>query len=311
MQRALPELEHFDEVIGAHVAYVPDIALHQVGYLFLLTHTEDVETFRRAVALQRSLGVETETLTASEALRLVPGLAVDDVLAATFCPREGHCSPEAVVQGYAAAAASLGVRIHQGRPATGITHAAGRIAAVETPSGPVATATVVCAAGAWSAEVGALAGVEIPVRAAKRWMWFSPESGDLPDRMPLTVDFTTSFYAHREGPGLVFGGKEDTLEAVAEHGLRRLPVLGDLPVTRRWWGLYEDSPDHNAIVGELDAPSRFLLATGFSGHGFQQAPAIGEHLAELVTGRPPTLDLRAFAPDRFARGALRPEAFVV
>ncbi len=78
-----------------------------------------------------------------------------------------------------------------------------------------------------------------------------------------------------------------------------------------WWGYYEVSPDHNAIVGELAATGRFLVATGFSGHGFQQAPAVGEHLAELVAGLPPTLDLSPFSLERFGRGAQRVERFVV
>ena len=95
------------------------------------------------------------------------------------------------------------------------------------------------------------------------------------------------------------------------HAERRLPALLDLPVQSTWWGYYEVSPDHNAIVGEAEEPSRFLYATGFSGHGFQQAPAVGEHVAELVVGRQPTLDLSAFSVDRFAAGAERPEAFVV
>ena len=78
-----------------------------------------------------------------------------------------------------------------------------------------------------------------------------------------------------------------------------------------WWGYYEVSPDHNAIVGEATEPSRFLYATGFSGHGFQQAPAVGEYLADLVTGREPALDLSPFGVDRFASGTLRREAFVI
>jgi sarcosine oxidase subunit beta len=71
------------------------------------------------------------------------------------------------------------------------------------------------------------------------------------------------------------------------------------------------SPDHNAIVGEAPEPTRFLYATGFSGHGFQQSPAVGEHVAELVAGRRPMLDLSAFALERFGWGEARPEAFVV
>jgi sarcosine oxidase, subunit beta len=90
-----------------------------------------------------------------------------------------------------------------------------------------------------------------------------------------------------------------------------LPLLAELPIQASWWGYYEMSPDHNAIVGEATKPTRFLYATGFSGHGFQQAPAVGEHLAELVAGRTPTLDLSAFSLERFARGEPREEHLVI
>jgi sarcosine oxidase subunit beta len=159
--------------------------------------------------------------------------------------------------------------------------------------------------------VAALGGVDLPVEGEKRWMWFTPEDGGLPERLPLTVDFSTSFYFHREGPGLVFGGKEQTVEKVAEHAARRLPVLVELPVQTSWWGYYEVSPDWNALVGEAAEPAGLFYATGFSGHGFQQAPAVGEHVAELVTEREPTLDLSAFDVARFERGLARPEAFVI
>jgi len=156
-----------------------------------------------------------------------------------------------------------------------------------------------------------MAGVDIPVEGERRHMWFCPEDGGLPERLPLTIDFTTSFYFHREGPGLVFGGKEPSLEEVAEHAIRRLPVMLDLPVQSSWWGYYEMSPDHNALVGRASHPEGLFYATGFSGHGFQQAPAVGEYVAQLVAGRRPTLDLSAFDAARFGRGVSRPEAFVI
>jgi sarcosine oxidase subunit beta len=170
---------------------------------------------------------------------------------------------------------------------------------------------VICTAGIWSREVAALAGVDLPVDGERRWMWFTPEDAGLPHRLPLTIDFASGFYFHREGPGLAFGGREAELDGLAPHIERRLPALAELPIRSSWWGWYDVSPDWNAIVGEASQPGRFLYATGFSGHGFQQAPAVGEHLAELVAGREPTLDLSAFALDRFAAGAPRPETFVV
>ena len=284
------------------------ISFRQHGYLFLLDNDDDVATFRVALELQHALGVPSRELTAAEAQELVPQLSVDDVLAATYCERDGYATPEAVVQHYAT---TSGAVIRQGCPATGIAVSGGGVVGVDTPQGRIATDTVVCCAGIWSREVGALAGVELPVEGEARSMWFTPEDGGLPERLPLTIDFSTGFYVHREGPGLAFGGRERALEDVAEAAARRLPVLADLPVQSSWWGWYDVSPDWNALVGESASVSRFLYATGFSGHGFQQAPAVGEHLAELVVGREPTLDLSAFSAERFAAGAQRPETFVV
>jgi sarcosine oxidase, subunit beta len=300
-QRSLAEL----------AAMGDEIELHQWGYLFLLDRDEDVAAFRTALAMQQALGVPSRELTPAEALDLVPQLELDGVLAATYCGLDGYCSPEAVVQWYARAAAARGVRFKQGCALEGVRVRDGRIEGVETTAGPIATGTLVCTAGAWSAEVAALAGIDLPVQGMPRHLWFTPDDGGLPRELPLTIDFSTSFYFHREGQGLVFGGREAQLDEVAEHAARRLPVLTDLPIQSSWWGYYEDSPDHNALVGESDRVSRFLYATGFSGHGFQQAPAVGEHVAELVAGRAPVLDLSAFDVGRFARGAERRETVVI
>jgi len=292
--RSLDELERMD-----------DVALHQDGYLFLLDDPADVERFQLALALQHRLGVPSRELSVDEALALVPQLDPDGLVAATYCELDGYVTPEEVVQWYA-----RGTDVRQGCVVTGLEVAQGRITGVETTQGRIATDTVVCCAGVWSAEVGAMVGVVIPVSGEQRWMHFTPQDGGLPARVPLTIDFSTGFYFHREGPGLVFGGREQTLEDLAGPAAR-LPVLAELPVQSSWWGYYEVSPDHNAIVGEAADPSRFLYATGFSGHGFQQAPAVGEHVAELVAGLEPTLDLSPFALERFARNESRPEAFVI
>jgi glycine/D-amino acid oxidase-like deaminating enzyme len=303
--RSLAEFEMFGERFGVDIGFV------RAGYLFLLDSAADAERFREALALQASLGVPSRELSVDEALEIVPGLDGEGLVAATFCPTDGYLTPEAVVGGWASAAREAGVRIRQGEPVTSIALQDGQIAAVETARARIATHTVVCAAGVWSREVAALASVELPVKGEPRSMHYTPESGGLPWPLPLTVDFGTGFYFHSEGTGLVFGGRERELEDVAEHAARRLPVLAELPVHSSWWGYYEMSPDHNAIVGELAGPARFLYATGFSGHGFQQAPAVGEHLAELVAGVEPTLDLSPFALDRFDLGAVREEHFVI
>ena len=303
--RSIAEFESFEERFGV------DIAFHQAGYLFLLDSKRDVEGFREALALQASFGIPSRELTPAEALAIVPQLEVGDLLAATYCPRDGYATPEAVVQGYARAAAARGVEIRQGTAVEGIDVRRGRVESVRTSAGPIAAGTVLCAAGVWSKEVAAWAGVDLPLEREVRWMHYTPRGELFPAVVPLTIDFSTGFYFHREGQGIVFGGRERTLEELAEPAAKRAPILTELPVQASWWGYYENSPDHNAIVGEAAEPSRFLYATGFSGHGFQQSPAVGEHLAELVAGREPTLDLSPFGLERFARGELKRERFVV
>ena len=142
--------------------------------------------------------------------------------------------------------------------------------------------------------------------------------------MPLTIDFSTGFYFHREGPGLLFGMGDrnqpagfdeptdpDWLLRVLEVAERRCPRLPDLGLAGGWKGYYEVSPDHNALVGEAASVSRFLYATGFSGHGFLQGPAMGEILRDLVLGREPFVDVTPLSAERFASGSARPERNVI
>jgi glycine/D-amino acid oxidase-like deaminating enzyme len=295
---ALRSLAEFERMEG--------IDFRQHGYLFLLDDVGDVARFQQALTVQHALGVPSRELSVAEALALVPQLDSAGLLAATYCELDGYASPESVVQSYA-----RDVDVRQGCEVTGIEVSGGRVSGVETSQGPIACGTVVCCAGAWSREVGRLAGVDLPVEGEKRWLWFTPEDGGLPEELPLTIDFSTSFYFHREGPGLLFGGKQQTLAELAEPASRRLPALAELPVRSSWWGYYEVSPDWNALVGEASDPEGFFYATGFSGHGFQQAPAVGEHVAELIAGGERTLDLSAFDAERFARGTARPERFVI
>ena len=124
----------------------------------------------------------------------------------------------------------------------------------------------------------------------------------------MTIDFATGFYFHREGPGLLFGTSDvcDTQDEWLERAepvLRtRAPILLDAPIAGGWWGDYEMTPDHNALIGEAAAPpGRLLYATGFSGHGFQQAPAVGEIVRDLYLNRDPSVDVAPLAADRRAR----------
>lgn len=294
-QRSLVEFENFEQLTGV------DIAFRQVGYLFLIDSPGDLALFDRTVALQQSLGVPVRTLRPDEAGEIVPQLATQDLVSATFCPSDGFATPESLVQGYAGAARRRGVRIRQGERAARIVVEGGRVQGVLTEGGElIATSTVVCAAGTGSGPIAATAGVRLPVTPERRRIYFSSQSGGIRDDVPLTVDFGSGFYFHREGPGLLFGGRELTAEEIMVPAMHRLPAIADLPLSSTWHGDYDMSPDHNAMVGESAELAGFYYATGFSGHGFQLSPAVGEHLAELITGRPPTIDLAPLRAERFA-----------
>jgi|RhiMetdeSRZDD1v2_1073273.scaffolds.fasta_scaffold99384_4 sarcosine oxidase, subunit beta len=288
-----------------------EIDFKQWGYLFLLTTEPEVTSFSSSVELQQRLGVPSQLIGPDEAGAIVPGLALGDVLAATYCPIDGYATPEAAVQGYATGAAALGARILQGCSVERIAVESGKVVGVETGQGRVATERVILTAGVWSKELGASAGVTIPVEPERRHVFFTEPGDPLPRELPLTIDFATGFYFHREGNGLLFGGREQTLEELAPIAAARLPPLGELAVRGGWWGYYEVSPDHNALVGQTGDPAGLVYATGFSGHGFQQAPVIGEHVALLALGRPTPFDLSPFGVERFDGGVPRPELNVV
>jgi sarcosine oxidase subunit beta len=319
-------LERFADEVGH------PIDIHQDGYLFLLSAESSVETFRRNVSLQRSLGVDVQWLDAREAASLATGLDTAGVLAATFCQRDGIADPNGVTMGFAKAAQSLGVSIERDVEVTAIAVGGGRIRGVETTRGAIETATVVNAAGPYARQVGRLAGVELPVDPIRRHIFIAaPAAGSaaaafaVPSSHIMVIDFETTFYFHREGAGLLFGMGDrtevptfdttvqwDFLPQVIDAAVTRLPALADASISHAWAGLYEMSPDGNPIIGAADGVEGFYLINGFSGHGFQHSPAAGRILADVIAGRDPHFDLTPFAAGRFARlGAAAGERYVV
>lgn len=293
-QRSLGEFVRFEELTGSEISF------KQVGYLFLIDSEDDLDMFRSAGQMQRALGIPVELMSPQDAGELIPQLDTDGLVGASFCPLEGYATPDAVVQGYAAAARRRGVRVRQSDEVTRVVVEHGRATGVEVGDEHISASVVVCAAGIGSRAIAATGGVDLPVSGERRRIFFTKQRSGIPDRIPLTVDFSTGFYFHREGPGLVFAGREFEPEDLMTPALHRLPMLADVPITSSWHGDYDMSPDHNGMVGAATRVGGFYYATGFSGHGFMLSPAIGEHLAELITGRTPSIDLAALRAERFA-----------
>jgi sarcosine oxidase, subunit beta len=317
--RSLRAFQDFPSRPGA------DIRLDSVGYLFLLTSAEQAAGFESGIRVQNGLGVPSRMVSPREARRLCPFLSIDGLTAAVYSPTDGHARPALVVQGYARSAAGAGVTFAIRTAVTGIDTTGDRVTAVHTDHGPIACSTVICTAGAWSAQIGEMAGISLPVRPVRRQMAFTAPLVPAAPRIPFTIDFSSSAYFHNSDDGLLFGladpdqpeGFDTTwtpewLALFREVVRHRAPALADLETTGGWAGLYEITPDHNALIGRSGELSNFLYATGFSGHGFLQAPAIGEIIRDLYLDRAPFVDITPLSADRFRAGAgIRPEAHVV
>jgi sarcosine oxidase subunit beta len=306
-------------------AFGVDIEYRKIGYLFLARSDETAGQFRENVRMQRDLGAGTEILSPEEATEHCPGLDPEPFVAATFNPDDGVADPNLAVQGYATRARQLDVDLRPNTPVTDVLQDGEAVSGVEVEEDgdPVrhAADVVVNAAGAWAARPAAMAGVDLPVSPRRRQMAVVEPTEPVSESVPLTIDLETGSYfrPEREGVALVGGhfGDEDPavdpegfstemdLEWAAE-AVERAADYTDYfgPATRikrGWAGLYAVTPDHHPII-ETSLPG-LVTAAGFSGHGFQHAPATGQIVAELVLdGEPRTVDVSQLDRGRFERG---------
>jgi sarcosine oxidase subunit beta len=290
-----------------------DAGYRPVGYVFLATGDEQLARLRAGAELQRRLGARVEVCDAAETARRLPGLRLDGVAGASFGADDGLGDPRAALHSLLGACRRAGGELRAGAAVEAIEPGGVRVAGER-----VAADLVVIAAGPWSAVVGRLAGVELPVEPRHRQAYRAGASPGIPRPSPLVVDIESGVYFHTAGDGLVFGGgdrqsppgfdervRPSDAPHVVELLARRLPRMREAPLTGMWAGLREMSPDDVGILGPISGRPGLFVAAGFSGHGFMHAPAVGEIAAALITGSEPPFDVSAMSPDRFQRETRR------
>ncbi len=310
---------NFFRSVAAELGPDVDIALRERGYLVMAT-PEGRATLQANVALQREHGADTELLEPDEIAQRFPWLSTEGLGGAGWGRTgEGWIAPSALVHGFRKGAIAAGV-VSLADEVTGIDVVNGRVAGVRLKSGGViACSTVVCAAGWHSAKVAAMAGLEIPVRPRKRFVFVI----DCPAPLPgagLMID-PTRLYFRPEGRYFLAGiappehEDPDAEDFEIDHAMfeekiwpglaARVPAMATLKVVNAWCCHYDvNTLDHNAILGPHPGLSGFLLACGFSGHGLQQSPGVGRAVAELlVHGGYRSIDLSRLGFDRVTRGA--------
>lgn len=288
-----------------------DINFRQVGYLFLTEREDTWKDFLTAVKTQRNLGVPVEVLSPGEIKKRWPYLNTDGLRGGTFGPEDGYADPYQAAMGYAKACRNSGVVIEEKKEVTAIITRNGRVTGVQTPEGNISSPVVVIAAGAWAAQAGKTAGLDLPVTPCRRQVFMTKEFDAVPKPVPLVIDQDTAFYFRGEDPGLLMGMSDpdeppgfhthvdrNFLEKVIEAAVHRAPVLEKARILRGWGGLYAVTPDHNPIIDSLPVEGLYCAA-GFSGHGFQHAPAVGRVTADLILKKRTDFDLEPFRYDRF------------
>ncbi|HHW02449.1 MAG TPA: FAD-binding oxidoreductase [Thermoanaerobacterales bacterium] len=310
--------ENLNEILD----FEDDIEFKQGGYLMMAITEKEVEQFKKNIELQHSMGIPSVMLTPQEALDIVPELNIEGILACTFCQKDGHANPFKTMQAYAEAAKRHGAEIYTYTEATGIDVVEGRVRGVQTNKGYISTDKVVIAAGAWSKQVGEMAGCDVPVRPERHQILVTEPVN--PILGPMLMSFAGNIYLQQEPGGefiMGFGKDEppehkvtstwEFVETMCQKATRYLPYMKNVRIVRQWAGLYEMSPDAQPILGKAEEVEGIYLATGFSGHGFMFGPITGQLMAEYILGLPTTLPIDKLDVGRFKRGELIFEPSVV
>ncbi len=305
-QHSVRVFENFKEEFGV------DIYFRKAGYLFLAQKEKTWIDFLSSVETQREMNVPVEVLTPGEIKRRWPYLCVDDLVGGTFGPEDGYADPYLVAMGFADQARKLGVRIEEKTEVTGIRIKNGKVEGVETTRGPIAGPVVVNVAGPWAGEVARMAGLEFPVKPFRRQVFATSPFDAIPRPVPMVIDQDLTFYFRGEEPNIIMGMSDaeepssfnthvdrSFMEKVSEAAIHRAPILEKAEIIRGWGGLYTITPDDNPIVGAAPGIEGLFCAIGFSGHGFQHAPAVGLIMSELILSGRSSFDLKPFAYDRF------------
>jgi sarcosine oxidase subunit beta len=301
--------ERMGEELGFNVLF------YRLGYAWVLYDADEVERMRSIVEMHHRIGVASRLLSPDDTLRRLPILRGGEPVAGAVLNDDAIVHHDAVVWAHLEHLAGTGVRILPGTEVRAIVRGERGVEAVETDRGRIETRAVLNAAGGWSSELNAMAGVSAPNRPLRREVLVTAP-------LRRSIEAAVTFYRPNEGwfnqtlrgeivmgvvdpdeaPGVEQRSSWDFLRRTATIMTRKAPALADVAVIRQWGGMYDISPDHHPLVGPTRQLDGWLQANGWSGRGMLLAPYLTELLAErFVTGATPER-LAAFDPDRFAPG---------
>jgi len=281
-----------------------------------------VDQLRANVTMHQRIGIPSLVITADDVHRLAPAFKTDDIEYAAYEPESGYADPSSTTQTLLDSARRRGARLVQDCEVLGMQIKGDRVIGVRTSQGEFSSAVVVNAAGAWAAQVGQMAGLDLPVTTWQHDTMFIRRPKDLGYTHPTVIDFPNEMYFRPETGGLTLVGLEDAnpigespegdtdharpgfVERAVERICRRIPGMDRGSLHSAHGGYDGITPDQRAILGPSGLDG-FYLACGFSGTGFKIAPAAGACMAELIVdGQAKTVDIAPFRLERFSEGKL-------
>jgi len=304
----------------------------EVGSLRLASSEERMEEIARQAGWAKTFGLPLELVSAEEARELFPPMSIDGVLGAAYLPTDGYIDPSQLTFALAEGARRRGAEIETQTRVTGIATSRGRVTAVETDKGTIETEVAVNAGGMFAGELGALAGVTVPVvPMAHEYLVLRPSG--LPFDMPTTRDPSLLVYFRPESGGLIMGGYErhcapwsldgipadfngklleedwPRFEDLMENAVVRVPSLAEMGVVRLVNGPEAFTPDGEFVLGPTDVRG-FWVAAGFCAHGLAGAGGMGKLVAEWIVEGSPSLDVWHMDSRRFG-AAYRSQAYTL
>ncbi len=286
----------------------PHVHIERTGGMVCALTEAELEARAALTREQRALGVDVAMLTPDEALEIEPMLP-RRFLGASYCPDDSLVYPFDAVLGFARAATRLGARLYTETPALAIRRSGGAVEGVDTPAGPVLAPVVVNCAGAWADAVGRMVGAPLPVVPCRGQAMVTERT--VPRLRGIVMGFPVSLRQAHTGNIVIGSTKEyvgedkrtalDVLLGYGREGVRDFPWLADLHIIRAWAGLRPATPDELPILGPVEGVPGYYVAGGAFRNGMMYGPALGTLLAQLVTGKQPTLDVGCLTPMRFGR----------
>ena len=308
---SLETIRDFEEIVGADSGFV------NAGAMFIAS-PEAEESFRRNIAMQQSLGIDTRVLDVQQAKEVAPHFVFDESDAICFEPQSGYADPPSVGQGFASAARGMGAEVLLDNPALDVEIVNDRVVGVETREGRVETDTVVVAAGPWSVQVMRKIGMEIPLKATRHEVFFLKRRMEVLPEHPVIGDLVNMAYMRPESPDLTLVGDVeleieanpddfdqkpgmDYIETMWGRVAKRAPGLGEAEYFTGYAGLYTNTPDGHPIIDKVEGIEGLYVCTGFNGHGFKESPAVGMLVAEMIVdGEATTIDISSLGLSRFS-----------